>query len=39
MPDFERYTCVECGDDFTAHPSGNAADRELCSPTCETDRL
>jgi hypothetical protein len=36
MSDFETYTCVECGTAFRAHPSSNAAERELCSPVCET---
>jgi len=35
MSDFERYTCVNCGTEFKAHPSGNAAANAYCSPACE----
>lgn len=36
MSDFETYECVNCGREFAAHPSANAAENELCSPRCET---
>jgi hypothetical protein len=39
MPDFETFECVNCTDSFRALPEANAAQRELCSPACETDQL
>jgi hypothetical protein len=36
MSDFETYDCANCGDDFDAHPSANAAANAYCSPTCES---
>ena len=36
MSDFETVTCTECGTDFKAHPSANAAETKYCSPACET---
>lgn len=36
MSDFETYTCAECGDEFKADPSSNAAENETCSPACHT---
>lgn len=35
MPEFQTYTCSQCGDDFAAVAGSNAAKRELCSPRCE----
>jgi len=35
MPEFQTYTCDQCGEAFTAVPGANAAERELCSPRCE----
>ncbi|MFC7045627.1 hypothetical protein ACFQH6_09620 [Halobacteriaceae archaeon GCM10025711] len=39
MSDYETYTCSECGTEFRAHPSSNAAAREQCSPRCATNAL
>lgn len=36
MPEFDTYECEHCGDEFTALPGANAAEKELCSPNCET---
>jgi len=37
MSAFETFTCENCGTEFKAHPSANAAARELCSPRCERE--
>jgi hypothetical protein len=37
MSDFETYTCKNCDGEFKAHPSANAAAKELCSPRCESE--
>lgn len=37
MSDFETYTCENCNEEFKAHPSANAAAKELCSPRCERE--
>jgi len=37
MSGFETYTCENCGDEFTAHPSANAAANAYCSPACENE--
>jgi DNA-directed RNA polymerase subunit RPC12/RpoP len=37
MSDFETYTCANCGEEFRAHPSANAAKNEYCSPACNTE--
>ena len=37
MPDFETYTCEQCGEEFTALQGANAAENEYCSPACATD--
>jgi DNA-directed RNA polymerase subunit RPC12/RpoP len=36
MSDFGSYTCGNCGEEFSAHPSSNAAANTYCSPACET---
>ena len=36
MPEFETYTCENCGTEFKAVESSNAAENEFCSPACET---
>jgi len=36
MPDFETFTCNNCGDEFKALPSAAAAETGYCSPACET---
>jgi hypothetical protein len=36
MSDFETYTCDNCGDEFKAHESANAAENGYCSPKCQT---
>jgi hypothetical protein len=36
MPDLDTYTCSNCSESFSAHPSSNAADAGYCSPACET---
>lgn len=36
MSAFETIECANCGDEFKAHPDANAAQREACSPSCET---
>lgn len=37
MSDFETLTCENCGTEFKAHPSANAARNGLCSPRCERE--
>ena len=37
MSDFVSVTCAECGDEFTAYPDANAAQKELCSPACSLE--
>ena len=37
MSDFEIYTCENCGEEFRAHPSANAAENGYCSPRCESE--
>jgi hypothetical protein len=37
MSDFEAITCERCGDDFTAYPGSNAAERGFCSPACSLE--
>ena len=37
MSDLEAYTCDTCTEEFSAHPSSNAAANTYCSPACETD--
>jgi hypothetical protein len=39
VSDFDTFECDSCGDDFKALPEANAAQKELCSPACETDQL
>jgi hypothetical protein len=34
---FETITCNNCGEDFEAHPSANAAETGYCSPRCERE--
>ncbi|MFB6073957.1 MAG: hypothetical protein ABEJ89_02990 [Haloarculaceae archaeon] len=36
MAEFETYECANCGTDFRAHPSANAAETGYCSPACES---
>jgi hypothetical protein len=36
MADFETFECANCGDDFKALPSAQAAETGYCSPACET---
>jgi hypothetical protein len=36
MSGFETYTCNSCSEEFSAHPSANAAANTYCSPACET---
>ena len=36
MPALQTYTCDACGNDFKAVAGSNAAEKELCSPACET---
>ena len=35
MPAFETFECADCGDEFKALPSANAAENGYCSPACE----
>jgi formylmethanofuran dehydrogenase subunit E len=37
MSAFETYDCENCGEEFKAHPSANAAADRLCSPKCATE--
>jgi hypothetical protein len=37
MPEFEDVTCKNCGNEFRAHASANAARNGYCSPRCETE--
>lgn len=37
MPEFETYTCENCGDEFEALESSNAAENGYCSPACQTE--
>jgi DNA-directed RNA polymerase subunit RPC12/RpoP len=37
MPEFETYTCVNCGTEFRTHPSANPVATEACSPSCRAD--
>jgi hypothetical protein len=37
MTDFETFECSNCTDSFKALPESNAASKELCSPSCESD--
>ncbi len=34
ISDFVSVSCEQCGEQFTAHPGSNAADRGFCSPAC-----
>ena len=36
MSEFETYTCDNCGDEFEAQESANAAEETYCSPECQT---
>ena len=36
MASFANLTCEHCGEQFAAHPDGNAAATGYCSPACET---
>lgn len=36
MSAFESYTCQQCAESFSAHPSARAARNEYCSPACES---
>lgn len=37
MSDFDTLECSSCGASFKAYPDANAAQKEACSPACETD--
>jgi hypothetical protein len=34
MPQFDTYTCNECGEEFRALDGANAAEEGYCSPAC-----
>jgi len=34
MPEFDTYTCKECGESFRALEGSNAAQAGYCSPSC-----
>jgi DNA-directed RNA polymerase subunit RPC12/RpoP len=36
MPEFETYTCENCGTEFKAIEDANAAENGYCSPKCDT---
>ncbi len=36
MPNFETYSCENCGGDFKAYPDAEAAQNGYCSPSCQT---
>ncbi len=36
MSDFDTFDCANCGESFKAYPDSNAAEKEACSPACET---
>jgi hypothetical protein len=36
MPEFDTYTCENCGDEFKALAGANAAENGYCSPGCAT---
>jgi len=36
MSDFETDTCENCGGEFEAHESANAADESYCISKCQT---
>ncbi len=37
MPEFESIECANCGTEFRAHPSANAAENQYCSPACKSE--
>lgn len=39
MAQLQTYVCQNCNEEFVAHPSAKAAERELCSPACELAHL
>jgi hypothetical protein len=36
MPEFDTYTCEECGDEFKAMAGAAAAENGYCGPACES---
>jgi hypothetical protein len=36
MSEFDTYSCENCGESFTAHPSAQAVETSYCSPQCHT---
>jgi endogenous inhibitor of DNA gyrase (YacG/DUF329 family) len=37
MSEFETVDCTNCGEEFKAHPSANAAQNGYCSPKCQNE--